>query len=266
MGVLSSFGLWISRSALIFFLIAAIFTAGLVDLTKSDTVNSAFESLVESASGGQLNLEELAKDIHPEVVNLCEEGNKETVSIPAEEGINLEFNCDDVKSKGVAEVKSVLVNEVISSNIPESSEDLCQEDNCLGNFVKTIISSPLQGMSMILDEDFNKAVSKLPLILFIIAILGAIGLVVFSSGISGRIMGLGYPLAVAGLPYFGLRLLGPKVGENLSGNAALIIQEILASVSLRFMIVLILGIALLVIGLILKFSLEAGKKKVGAKK
>ena len=262
MGLVKGFGLWLSRSALIFFLIASILTAGLVHLTSQDFIEATVSgALDQQLSGADSQVE----DTYQNLLLVCESENKESVTVPVEDlGINLIFNCQEVIDGGSEAVKESTKKQLTEHVISQGyNGEVCKGFNCITKLRET--TDVTEMVAIITNENFNEFLSSTSTLLIVLAAISGILLVLLGNGIAGRAIVLGYPLMIVGLPYFGMSYFRGTLMSLLPVQALSYIEAFVGTLSSRFFTTLVVGVSLLAFGLLAKYVFKLDDVLLGKK-
>ena len=190
----------------------------------------------------------------------CNSGGKDRVQIPLEEfSKTIEMRCDELKAAGKDGFMGLFSGKVVDAVFLDAyNSSICSGQDCIG--IALNAKDPMQRISAIMNKNFNDYMKGLSAKFAIGAAIFAALILMLASGIAGRFLALGYPLTMAGLPYIGILLLGTKLEEMFPSAILFLMRGIIDKLSSIFLMLLISGIVLLVIGFVLKFSLKEGKK------
>ena len=256
MSVIRGFGAGVSRSLLIFFIISSIITAGIAELTSEEFTTAAVESTIDQYLS---DLDVEVGEILQELKQQCQIKPGDNASLPITElNLNLDFSCDELSTQNLEGFKQSVKNQIVDKAISINyRKEVCEGFGCVQKIQST--QDPIELISIIVSEDFNSFLNSLSFLAIILAVIFGVVVVVLSEGIGERFIGLGYPLVIAGLPYIGMTFLRNRLYEQLPSRLVGTVNELVSTLSTKFLWVLVGGIVLLVIGLLLKFVFKIGK-------
>jgi len=260
MSILRSIGAGISRSLMITFIIAFIFTLGVSQLDLGGVVSGVLDSTLDKQFGEN---DDALKDFYEELNKTCESSGKEKVDLPLDEGLTLEFNCKEVSEGGKEKILDSFKEQVSKKFFgDEKIEVNCKGYDCITQIKNS--KDPKEAIAIITSKSFDDFISLIAKMFLLLAIIFGGIVILLSEGITGRILGVSYPLAIAGLPYFGINFVKSYLQDSIPESASIILKNFINSLTNNFLAVLILGIVLMVIGFVLKFVFKIGKitKKV----
>lgn len=263
MGLIKGFGLWLSRSALIFFLIASILTAGAVHLTSQDFIESTIGgALDQQLSGADSQVE----DVYQNLLLVCDIGDKEDIVIPIEDlGTSLTFNCQEIIDGGSDAVKESSKKQLTKYVISQGYEkDICSGFDCLTKLRQA--TDPIEILAIITNENFNSFLGSVSKLLVVLAVISGMVLLLLGNGIAGRAIVLGYPLMIVGLPYFGMSYVRNTLMNILPAQALFGIEAFVGTLSSRFFTSFVIGVVLIGLGLLSKYVFKLDDLLLGKKK
>jgi len=262
MGALRGFGIWLFRTLLVLSLVAAIATAGMAQLTSQDFIQTSIEGVIDQqfdGSDGKLD------EFYGELTAACNISPEKGISVPLEEGgITLNFDCVDVlagKEKVLESAKAQVVKQAVDLT---KTAVTCDGSECIEMLQQT--TEPIEKLKIIMSTGFNDLLTSTSTMFFVLAIIFAVLVALLSYGIAGRILGVGWPVFVAGLPYLIILAIKSNIAGGLPTEALFAINEFTSSLENMYMKIFLIGIILIVIGLVLKYGFKIDKEKKSEKK
>ena len=184
----------------------------------------------------------------------CKQQKTEFIESEFEMNQTFKINCTDIQTRKEAAVKDIYKNYVVGNMLDKLFSAECNGLECLN-----------LGPQGWLSKSFNELEKKLVNFLIIGIIILSILLFLLTKGLSNKLIALGIPSILAGLPFLFLNTIKSKVIGSLPTNSVVfssLINELFKFLSSRYIAFFISGIILIITGLILKFTTtKRGKKK-----
>lgn len=258
-GFLRGFGLWLSKTLFIFFMMisVSIYAGSYI------TGESFLKPLVQDTMASQLNTQ--ISGISDSLIQECNTRSTETITLPLDFlQSSLDINCTKLK-QDPSEVSRMLT-EGVSEKAFESfyKKKVCEGSKCLDilkNLPENLQKNPLSATDLMSEDFHNYIKDKLMIALGLAALFGVL-IFAFARGWSKKFRALGGSLIISGLPYFGMSLLRETLKANLPSRAYEMIMRLVNTLSTAFLCVLITGCVLWIVGFVLKFALRKKEEKI----
>jgi|GEM_PF-5651787 len=261
LGLLRGFGAWFFRAVLVLLILSAVMMTAASHLTSEQFMKPAMKEMIAQQIRGNA-----FDETYEEITSRCGTEGKEILEFQFElTNSTIKISCVELEQKSEEEGKEYLI-EIFAGQIADSMfkevyyKKVCEGMECFEK-IKTV-----DDPTKLITADFNKFLKSTVKFLVALAVIAALGVVLLSKGISGRIFGLGYPLLIAGLPYFGISIVKAKLVEMFPARVYFLITELTTLLAGIYLKILISGAVLLALGLVMKFIGKRREKKKGKKK
>ena len=241
MGIIRAIGAWLARFLLVISIALFLVISTGAYFSSRDVALPLFSEIAVS----QIN-ESQIKGIYEGINSTCQMQNKEII----ETFVNnqtIRINCTRLE-RGPAEIKVIFKEQVATPMFDSFYYTKCNNIEC--------INLGPQGW---LSESLHNFLSSIQGIAFAIVIIFAAMVILLSKGISGKLIGLGIPVLVSGIPYFSIKGVQESIMASMPAGAAaasIALESIFGFVSFRLLILLVFGSLLILVGLVLKYILK----------
>lgn len=246
------FGLKLSKSLLTTLIMLAIATFAFVSITDQAFLKPVFTDFIAQ----QLTADPEIAEGYDNLVMLCQAQKKEIITFPLE-GLdqNIDLNCTELKSGGKANFTQFFAETATESMFGSIyNSNVCSGPDCLE--VALNAEDPMQRISAVMNARFNEYVAGWNRKFIMIAVLCVLLILLLAQGWPSKLMGVGVPLAFAGIPYFFIGSLQAKLETSLPSRALFAIGEMINSLSNAFLAMFIVGVTLTIAGFALKIYLK----------
>ncbi|MBI2083999.1 MAG: hypothetical protein HYT70_00035 [Candidatus Aenigmarchaeota archaeon] len=238
-------------------LVGAILAMELVSFSSYENVKTVIGAVLDQQFSS-LTSDQL-QQLHTNLAFQCL--TRATISLPLYEGLDaITLSCNDVSSSNNEQLKTLISNAVVDSVY-------YKKFSC--SYIDCVTSGNQQDILIAFADEGNQFYKSAQTWLWIVA---AIGLAIMLASIetwTGRLKSTGFTLAMTGLPFLfvsQIKSLLPPIPAQVQGTIVPIIDNLISSLSSRFIIVLVVGVALLAAGFGLEFYLrKSGKLKTKKK-
>ena len=235
------------------FLVLAILLIELVDFTSHDNFKLVAGGIFEGQLFSAISEQDL-KDLRSFLLFQCSRTDK--VNVPIFGGQTVIVECDDVKNSNESQLPTLITTSLVDS--------LYYKDfDC--SFVECVRSGNSQNLLIVMSNEGNHFYKNLQIYTWAVTGVGLALLFVSIGTWAGRLKGVGFNLVFTGLP---ILLLGhissfmPALPPEIESSVKAVIDSLTSSIKSKFIIVLVIGIGLLVVGYALGFYIpRKGKKK-----
>ena len=241
MGILRAIGKYVVSIILCLCISFAILSISFAQITS----DSFMKPLVKDIISSQANSSSIASQ-YSFALDACK--GKESINFPIEAG-TVVLNCSDVKAAGKDGFVGVFADSVFNKFYYSN----CSGLNCLKSTA---------GLPGFLTSGFNLFLKRIQIYFIAIALIFGILLLLLAKGIPSKFISLGSCFISSGIPYIILPYAMKNV--NMKGFES-IASKIISAISQNFLVVLVTGIVLLIIGTTIKF-IPKGKAKKKEKK
>ena len=264
LGFLRKSGNGLSRSLLTIFIILAIASFAVSEATNPDFLKPVAKEMLMQQLGQQQQGAGGGEDISASYDSLmrdCSSGGTSQVSLPLEElGKTIVMRCDEIKAAGKDGLTGLFAEKVSAAVFADSyNMNICEGGGCIRMAMND--PDPMKKISAIVNKNFNDYIKGWTFKFSIAAAICALLVLLLSQGIAGRLLALGYPLTVAGLPYLMMGFTQSTLEGMMPASILFLVRGLAAKLSNIFLAMLISGAVLLALGFILKFVLKEGKEK-----
>lgn len=249
MGFLRGSGKFIGSIVFTTVLVLAIFNMEMMSFTSYENfkalIGGVFENQFSTVSEQDLS------DIYDVLLFQCSQA--ESVTLPLSTGQPLQVKCEDVRKSERTQVKSLITTALAESFYYKDFE-------C--SYVECLTSGNPENLLVVVTNEGNQFYKNLQMLLWLGTGLGLAILLVSIGTWTGRLKGVGFNLVFTGLPFLVLGyaqdILFSSLTTDISSAIQPITDNLISSLSAKFMIVLVAGGVLLVadygVGLLQKKS------------
>ena len=242
MGIIRAIGAWLARFLLVISIALFLVISTGAYFSSRDVALPLFSEIaVSQISESQI------KESYENINSTCQEQNREII----ETNVNnqtIKINCTRLE-RGPAEIKVIFKEQIATPMFDSFYYAKCKNIEC--------INLGPQGW---LSESLHNFLSSIQGIAFAIVIIFAAIVILLSKGIAGKLLGLGIPVLISGIPYFSMKGVQETTRASIPSGAAapiaIVLDSIFSFVSLRLLILLVLGALLIAAGLIVKYILK----------
>jgi hypothetical protein len=246
MGLLLGILRWIINLLFVIAIVAFLLTTTLAYFTTKENLKPIVQEMGTSQiSQSQIN------ELKAGLSLRCQQEGKESFEQYVSE-INqlIKINCSNITDEYIKEIfKEQVIGNTFDNLYNQRCEGLC------------FLENPMLAIS----SGAHNTLKRYELIM--LALVLALGVMLFlvSSGISGRFFAIGTPLIFSGIPYFfmdgaktqAIKMLPPDAAA-IGSNIMNLMIDYLKGI---FLAIFAIGAVLVIIGLIIKFTIERKKKK-----
>jgi hypothetical protein len=251
MGVIRSVGRSAGGFFFVLLLSMAILMMAIIEITEYNNLKPLITDTIAKQFTKQINAEQLSF-MHTQLLSQC--SGKETVEMPAGENLNVTLNCSSVKA-GKPEDLGTLIGGAVFDKIYYNEYD-CE-------FIQCYQQSDSQGKISLFSTSLANQFFKKVLIYLWIG-TGVFGLILLISSKGWEIpKDFGKSLIVVGMPIIFTKFLKEKINLPTETSAAQpLIDKLLNSISNVYLIAIVAGAVLVVIGYLGNYM----EKRKGIKK
>lgn len=233
----------------VIFLSIAIVMVSLSSATQPETLKPAFVSIVSSLSTPEAVQESL--------IDMC--GDQTSIAVTLQDKQTI-IDCEKVKN-GDEDYLSSIIPDVVEINEEQINEQFDQiyyaEYDC--DFIDCILDSEKgNNMQVIFSQKAAQFLGEMANILIILSIVTAV-ILFFSTEGWGRVKAFGISFIFVGISYFVIIISQNSLSSAELSVAKPLLDVLLGSMSLYYLVFLILGIALTIAGYVVPRSYY-GKK------
>jgi len=242
---------WIIRALVVFSI--AVFLLASVGYNFSEKDN--LKVLVQDAALSQISDAQITK-LTADMSASCL-GKSSINSYIEQANMTVTIDCNNLTEEYV---KNIYKEDVVGAMFERLYSQKCDGIVCL-------ISNPVAA----LGESANKTLKSFKTFSLVIALVFMILLMIITPGISRKLVAAGSPVLFTGIPYFFMGMIKARILKSVPAQSAAVLEKIvdpvLAYASNQFLIIFIIGAALIIAGFIVKLTIERKKKiKKGGKK
>lgn len=253
MGFFRGLGKFAGSTLFTTFLVLAILNMELVAFTSPENFRTLVSGIFESQLFSAMSEDELG-NIYDALFVQCSQTDR--VKLPFSTEQPLEIECADIRESGRSGIKSLLT-------ITLADSVYYKEFDC--DFVGCVTSGNPENMLIVVTNEGNQFYKSMQIPMWLGTIAGLAVLLVSVETWTGRLKGIGYNLVFIGLPFL---LLGyaqdsllPSIPPEIESSLMPVIDSLVSSLTTKFMIVLVVGIAFLVAGYAIAFTQRKQKRK-----
>lgn len=229
------------------FLVLAIFLMGLVNFSSYENAKATASPILKEQITSSISEDELTI-LHAALVQQC--STTDEVNLPLGD-LNATLDCNDIVNSDASQLPDLAVNIVVESFYYKDYS--CSFIDCL--------KSPNQEDKLIAVSNEGNAFYKTwQMYSWVLSGVGLVILLVSVETWVGRLKSVGLNLVLTGLPFIALQsiqsMITPSVAPEVEAVIKPIIGELFSSITTKFMIVLVAGIILFIIGYGLGFYLS----------
>ena len=252
MGFVRGLGKFFGSLTFTTFLVLAILMMEMVSFTSYESFKSIASEILGKQFFSAISEEELG-DLQSFLLFQCSQTDK--VNVPILGGQPVVLRCADVRNADKAQLRTLITNAFIDS--------LYYKDfDC--SFLDCIKTRDPQNLLIVASNEGNQFYKSLQMYMWIGTGVGLIILLVSIGTWVGRLKGVGFNLVFTGLPFVLLKYIQPLLMPSLPAEIEVslrVTDNLISSLENKFIMVLVIGIALLVAGYGLGFYLSGKKKK-----
>lgn len=254
MGILRGLGKVLGSTLFTTFLVLSILTMELVSFTTHDNFKSVASGILEEQVFSQVTEADL-NDLKSFLLFQCSQTDK--VSLPITAGQQVVLNCGDIGSASPAQLKALVTNALI---------DAFYYKDYTCSFLDCIKSGNIQDLLVLTSNEGNQLYKSLQIYMWIGTVVGLAIFLISTETWAGRLKGVGMNLVVTGLPFIFLGyvqnfIIGRLLSPEMQDLAKPLSENLSEPLKIKFIIVLVVGLALVVAGYALAFYLSRKSKK-----
>lgn len=227
------------------FLSLAMLSYSMAQFTSYTVIEPAFVSMVRENM--PLNKTDLESQ-HNMLLEYCKFPN--TTEMPIQE--NVSIKCSDISATTPDKLPDLMAQAFFDSIYYKQFD--CDFITCLRTM------SPSQRSSIILTDMGNQFYSKVWIYLLMAAIAGVALIIACVDTWKSRLKSIGFCLFIAGTPYFMFNFIKKLLPADVASQASPLIDVIVKTLSPKFLIVLVAGIILIVLGFVIQFYEKKSKE------
>ena len=247
MGFFRGLGKFFGSTIFTSFLVVAILLMEMASFTGYDNFKAIASGLLEKQILSTVDEQQLTA-IQTALLLQCAQTDK--VDLPLG-GQSITLKCADVKSSDKTKLPTLITTALID-NLYYKKFDC--------SFIDCIRSGDPQNLLVVATNEGNQFYKSSQMYMWIATGIGLVILLVSSETWVGRLKGVGFNLVFTGLPFLLLgsvqSLLIPSLPAELESSVKPIIDSLTSSLKNKFIIVLVIGVVLLVVGYALGFYLS----------
>ena len=237
MGILRSIGKFVGEFFFVLCLSILILMLTIVELTDYSNLKPMVAAVINQQITKQMDAQKLSL-LHAQILSQC--SNRETLEMPMGEWGNATLKCSDVKSTKPEDLSSLIASSMFEKIYYKKYD--CE-------FIQCYKQSEFQEKAMLFaSSTANQFFKKYLIYLWVGTALFGLILLVSSKGWEIP-KNFGKSLIAVGIPFILIKVLKDKI--NLPAEASAVqpqIDQILNTLSNRYLIDLIIGILLVIIG------------------
>lgn len=255
MGFFRGLGKFFGSTIFTTFIVLAILMMDIVIFTSFDNVKAVAGGILKEQLFSKMSQDDLAA-LKTMMSFQCSQTSQ--INLPIAGGQTIAMNCDDVENMEASQLPDVITNSIISSFY-------YRKFDC--SFVDCLKRGGVENLMILASNDGNQFYRSLQTYMWIGAAIGLAILLVSTETWIGRLKGVGWNLVFTGLPFLILGFIQsrfmPSLPTEIESSVKPIVDNLLSSIKNKFIIVLMVGIALVIAGYALGFYLsrKSGKKK-----